>query len=462
MTEFDLVILGAGPAGMAAAAEASAQNVSVAIVDEQPAVGGQIYRNIEKADSARKAILGQDYASGESLAKATRSSGAEHFASATVWDVQHVEGGGAIVTYSVGGHTRRIKARALLVATGATERPMPIPGWTKPRVITAGAAQIALKSSGIVAENAILAGTGPLLYLLAAQMADAGSPPKAIVEIQSRNTVGSALRHFGGLLRGYRALLKGLGLMWKLKRAGVKRYVGAKDLKITGAAEATGVSFALGGGLQELSGDAVLLHAGVVPNTQITRLLELEHRWDDAQHCFAPIKDEWLESSSKGIFVAGDGAGIGGAKAAEYEGRIAAHGVLAYLGVMQAADKAARVTDWRAALAGEMALRPFLDAVYAPPAWVRQPENATIVCRCEEITAGDIREYAGKGCIGPNQTKAFGRSGMGPCQGRFCGLTVTNLLVEAHGRTPDEVGGYSVRAPLKPVTLAELASISED
>ena len=113
----------------------------------------------------------------------------------------------------------------------------------------------------------------------------------------------------------------------------------------------------------------------------------------------------------------------------------------------------------RTALSREVAARPFLDAAYPPCAEVLLPADSTIVCRCEEVTAGDIRGYAGLGCLGPNQTKAFGRAGMGPCQGRYCGLSVTALLAEANGQTPDETGYYRIRPPLKPVTLGELAAM---
>ena len=113
----------------------------------------------------------------------------------------------------------------------------------------------------------------------------------------------------------------------------------------------------------------------------------------------------------------------------------------------------------RRALARELAARPFLDAAYPPYGAALRPADNTVICRCEEVTAGDIRSYAKLGCIGPNQTKAFGRAGMGPCQGRYCGLTVTALLADANGQSPDETGYYRIRPPLKPVTLGELAAM---
>ena len=98
---------------------------------------------------------------------------------------------------------------------------------------------------------------------------------------------------------------------------------------------------------------------------------------------------------------------------------------------------------------------------YPPYAHAVSPADTTVICRCEEVTAGEIRGYAKLGCLGPNQTKAFGRAGMGPCQGRYCGLTVTALLAEANRQTPNETGYYRIRPPLKPVTLGELAEMEQ-
>jgi bacterioferritin-associated ferredoxin len=102
-------------------------------------------------------------------------------------------------------------------------------------------------------------------------------------------------------------------------------------------------------------------------------------------------------------------------------------------------------------------VRPLLDALYTPPAAARLPADDVIVCRCEEVTAGDIRRIARQGCMGPNQMKAFSRCGMGPCQGRWCGTTVGELIADAQKRTPADVGYYRVRAPVKPVTISQLA-----
>ena len=109
--------------------------------------------------------------------------------------------------------------------------------------------------------------------------------------------------------------------------------------------------------------------------------------------------------------------------------------------------------------ARETAARAFLDRAYAPPADLFTPDDATLICRCEEITAGEIRAFARLGCTGPNQLKAFGRVGMGPCQGRSCGHMAAEILAREHQQNMDQTGYFNIRAPLKPVTLGELAAL---
>lgn len=108
-----------------------------------------------------------------------------------------------------------------------------------------------------------------------------------------------------------------------------------------------------------------------------------------------------------------------------------------------------------------LSIRPFLDKLYAPPKEFLTPADEVNICRCEEVSAGAIRSYVKFGCSGPNQTKAFGRSGMGPCQGRYCGLTVTEILATENNLSHDDVGAYRIRTPLKPITLGEIASLGE-
>jgi NADPH-dependent 2,4-dienoyl-CoA reductase/sulfur reductase-like enzyme len=450
----DIAIVGAGPAGMAAAIAARRHGASVALLDEQFAAGGQIYRGISSAPADRLQVLGPDYTAGAVLANAFAASGARHVTGAAVWQVtaqRHVH-------YLRNGAMRSVQAQQVLLCTGAMERPFPIPGWTLPGVLTAGAAQILLKGSGMAPRQpVVLAGCGPLLYLLGWQYVQAGVPIAAIVDTTDAADYRRAVRYAGGALAGWRYLKKGLSLMATLKRAGVPFHTGATGLHVLGDTEAAGLGFTVGGTRREVRSPLVLLHQGVVPNTQFTWSLRAGHAWDDAQLCWSPVTDVWGELDVPGIFVAGDGRGIGGARVAALQGELAGLAAAAQAGKLTDEVRDHLAAPLRAEMRQHLFIRPFLDALYRPKPANRIPSDATLVCRCEEVTAGDLRGYVKIGCTGPNQAKSFGRCGMGPCQGRQCGLTVTEVIAEARGVSPAEVGYFRIRPPIKPVTLGEMA-----
>ncbi|PIV79725.1 MAG: FAD/NAD(P)-binding oxidoreductase [Rhodobacteraceae bacterium CG17_big_fil_post_rev_8_21_14_2_50_63_15] len=455
MRHYDLAILGAGPAGMAAAATAAEAGLSVCVLDEQPHAGGQIYRDVERVAALRGDILGKDYTRGATLTAGLRHAAITHLSGAVVWAIEHA----FRISFTQGGAAAQIAAERVLLATGALERPMPLPGWTLPGVMTAGAGQILLKQSGVLAQSAVLVGSGPLLYLIAAQMVRAGVPPVAMVETQTLDDLIRAARHLGGALRGWRYLLKGARMLAEITSARVPRHTGATGIAIAGESRAEAVTFTSKGRAHRIPCDTVFLHHGVVPNTQAARSLGVSHIWDRAQSCFVPSVDDWGQSDVAGVFIAGDSAGIGGANVAESAGRMTALKVAEELGRLSATERDRQAAPLRSARNKDLAARPFLDRAYPPHAAAVAPDDATVICRCEEVTAGDIRRYAALGCLGPNQAKAFGRAGMGPCQGRYCGLSVSVILAQANGLTPDATGYYRIRPPIKPVTLGELASL---
>lgn len=446
----DLVVIGAGPAGLAAACEARALGLSVILLDEQTTIGGQIYRNIEAAPPDRREILGEDYAAGQKLAAEFRESGTDYRGGTSVWNVT-TDG---TVDY-VAGHSATVTGRCVLMASGAMERPFPIKGWTLPGAMGAGAAQILLKGAGAMPSGpVVLAGCGPLLYLLAWQYLRAGAEIGAVVDTTDVAGYVRALPHAFGAIMGWRDLSKGLKLLATLKRSGVPVYSGASALAIEGETAVEALTFKHRGKPVRLSASLVLLHQGVVPNTQLSLSTGLEHHWNSAQLCWQPVTDEWGRMGDSALYVAGDSRGIVGALASAAQGRLAALSIAKQLGA--AADTAQRATELKRQLAGHTRIRPFLDALYRPLTEHRVPPRDDVtVCRCEEVTAGQIRSYVALGCLGPNQTKTFGRCGMGPCQGRFCGLTVTELIAEARGVDPEEVGHYRVRPPIKPVLLGD-------
>ena len=451
--DVDLVVIGAGPAGMAAARRSADFGLDVVVLDEQRHAGGQIYRDVAAAAPVRGHIIGKDYSEGLPLVSGLDHPRITHVNDAKVWAIES----GRSVSYTSGGVASSVEASHVLLCTGALERAMPINGWTLPGVMTAGAGQILLKQSGLLATEAVLIGSGPLLYLIGAQMARAGTPPLAMIETQRFGDFVASLRHLLGAIRGWRYLMKGLLLLNDLRRAGVPRFRGATDISIEGGGRAEAVNFTCGRKRHRIACETVFLHHGVVPNTQAARSMDIEHAWSNDQRCFVPRRDDDGRTDIPSVFIAGDGAGIGGAKAAAIAGRIAASRIATDLGKLS--EDECRSFIWKEArkLRRELAARPFIDRAYPAFSEAIQPRDDTIVCRCEEVTAGDVRRYASLGCLGPNQTKAFGRCGMGPCQGRYCGLAVTEILAETNGLPQQDVGHYRIRSPIKPITLAELA-----
>jgi NADPH-dependent 2,4-dienoyl-CoA reductase/sulfur reductase-like enzyme len=453
----DAIVIGAGPAGLTAATLLAESGADVLLVDEQAAPGGQIYREVEHASLELRRILGPDYTHGAALAAAFRASGATYRPESTVWQVT----ADRELWLSHAGRSEVISARAIIIATGAMERPVPIPGWTLPGVMTAGAVQILLKTAGIVPERLMLAGSGPLLYLLAAQCIAAGVKPAGLVDTTSRAGEQAALLHLPRLLgaRARRMVQKGLALKWKIRRAGVPVWRRATGLRIDGKDRAERISFRAGGRGYIIKADLIALHEGVIPHQQMTRAIGCDHEWDTAQRCFRPVLDAWGNTSVPGILVVGDGGGIGGAVAAELSGRLAAFEVLRRMERISEVERNRLALPLRRAEKAELAIRPFLDALYRPRREILLPPDEVMVCRCEEITAAQVRAAAREGAPGPNQAKSFLRAGMGPCQGRLCGPVVTELLADALGQPPGAVGYYRIRPPLKPVTIGELAAL---
>lgn len=449
---YDVAVIGAGPAGLAAASTCAKAGLATVLFDEQASAGGQIYRSITETAVSDKAILGKSYWRGSELVEAFRASGAQYVPGATVWSLTREREIGV----SYGGGSQLVRAKRVIICTGALERPFPIPGWTLPGVMTAGAAQIMLKSSGMVAAGrTVLAGCGPLLWLIASQYLRAGAQLEAILDTTPRaNRLRAAPHVLPFVLSSYFA--EGLALVREVKRD-VRVIPAVTALRAVGEGKVSAVAYTRGAAAEErIAVDNLFLHQGVAPNVNLAMSVGIEHRWDDVQLCWVPVLDRNGGSSVDGIAVAGDGAGIAGAQAARWRGVLAGVAALRALGRSVAdADEGAVLRAVALSLRG----RRFLDELFRPAAHFRQPVGDTIVCRCEEVTARQIVDTVALGCPGPNQMKTFLRCGMGPCQGRLCGLTVTELMAQARGVTPQEIGYYRLRAPVKPITVGELAAL---
>ena len=442
----DVVIVGAGPAGIAAGIETARRGLRTLLLDENPAAGGRIWQALEARGASDP-----DEDEGLALIRAFSASGAQARFGASVWAIEP----DGTIFWSQNGTARTTRARRILLATGTTERPMPIPGWTLPGVMTVGAAQIALKTGGLVPDGETwIAGQGPLTILYAVQALRAGGRISGILNMAAPAARWRALRYLPGAIPDMR---KGLTWLREIQDAGVP-VIRASDLRAEGDGALRRIFFNVSGKPRSEPADLLLLHDGVMPSIQITRALGCAHVWDERQRCWRPATNAWGETSVPGIVVAGDGAGIAGASAAVLSGQIAGLGCAAALGAMDAETRDQEATPLRVQHAKAVASRAFIDTLFRPRPI--NPDDAVLICRCEEITAGQIRAAVKAGCPGLNQLKAYTRCGMGPCQGRMCGPSAAEVFAGARDLHPREVEPYRTRFPARPVTVGELATMS--
>lgn len=454
---YPLVIIGAGPAGLAAAVVAAEHGIDVALLDEQGAPGGQIYRAAESIPEQRAKQLGSEYQRGQKLVARFRDSKVDYFPDTQVWSLDQRR----LIGVLHGSKPHMITADQVLLASGAMERPVPFPGWTLPGVMNAGAGQILFKAHGIVpADGVVLAGSGPLLLLLAWQYLHAGVKIKKILDLTPMRNHVRALPLLPRALLTRHHLTKGLTYKKELKQAGVSTLHNVSELRAVGEEQLESISFSHKGQQKSIETDLLLLHFGVIPHIHLSGAAGCRHSWDKRQQCWRPQTDDWGNSSISGILISGDGAGIGGARTAEHAGRLAALEALYALGVLDQRERNRLARSDRKWMRDEMHIRPFLGAFFhIPSKLLRVVDDDTIVCRCEEVTAGDIREAVAEGHSDSNQVKFLTRCGMGPCQGRQCATPVSHIVASASGQGIARGGVYRGRPPVTPLTLGQLASL---
>lgn len=457
---FDIAVLGAGPAGMAAAAEAARRGARTVLLDENAAPGGQVHR---AAPPGFFAPPDAESRAGDALRAALAASGAERRMGHRVWGL----GGGPLVPQDnpaapfridalpAEGAPVTLQARALLLCPGTTERIIPFPGWTLPGVTGLAAATILLKAQGMLpGRRVVVAGAGPLLYAVAAKLLKAGAEVAAVADLATRTEWARAMP---ALLARPDLLARGLRWRAALAARGVAVLAGARVGAAEGGAALERVRVVTRSGEAEaFDCDALCIGHGLVPATEATRLFRAAHRYDRAAGGWVPVLDADRRSSVPLLYVAGDGGGVRGAAAAPASGRLAALAALADLGIISGrAHARARwrpfAEHWRAARSGAamarlMALRPGLVAAIPP---------ATVVCRCEGVTRAEIDAALDDGAAEMNQLKQFTRCGMGPCQGRLCGEAAAELVaIRVGGRA--HAGFATGRLPLRPVPMEAL------
>jgi hydrogen cyanide synthase HcnB len=444
------VIVGAGPAGIRAAQTLVAHGLRPVLIDEAARAGGQIYRRPPAHfERPARTLYGMEAGRAESLHAAIDGLGAriDYLSDSLVWNAQH---GVLDVLQGRTATAQSVPYRRLIVATGATDRVLPVPGWTLPGVFTLGGAQVALKFQGCaIGERVVFMGTGPLLYLVAYQYAKAGANVVAVLDTAR---LADQLAATPKMLTQPAVFAKGVYYVGWLRAHGVALHGGVRPVRIDGDERVAGVVFHDGKRERSLDCDAVAFGYALRSETQLADLLGCRFAFAPMQRAHLPVRDAAGRSSVDGVYLAGDGAGIMGADAAEWAGERAALALLADSGV---AVETARAAELENRLARLQPFREGLERAFPfPTDWAAHAPDELVVCRCENITAGTLRETVREtGADEMNRLKALSRIGMGRCQGRMCAVAATEILAHASGRSVEDCGRLRGQAPIKPVPM---------
>jgi D-hydroxyproline dehydrogenase subunit alpha len=437
----EILVIGAGPAGLAAATAAAETGAEVVLLDERASTGGQYTKGLSGAlhDAAPDARFRLGMLARERAVRAGVTIETEALAwGAFAPDEIAVLLRGVAVTF----HPRR-----LILATGAHERPVPVQGWTLPGVLTTGGLQTLVRTQLVCpGERVLLAGTGPLNLQVACELIARGLTPVAVLDSAPAPWAGGS---WAGQVRMLAAapdlMIEAMRMLWTLRRAGVPLLWSTSLSRLTGEGR---VEVAV---LPDktIPVDIVALNAGFQPEAGLARALGVSHRFvDSGLGHLATETDEDGRTSVASVFAVGDGACLGGARVAAARGRLAGLACARDFGHAAPED-----SGTRSALRRALAFQDALWRVFPlPPVDPGSIADETIVCRCEEVTAGRLRAELATGLTSLAALKKATRAGMGRCQGRFCAATVARLC--PHGVEPE--GFAAPRAPVRPVPAAPL------
>jgi D-hydroxyproline dehydrogenase subunit alpha len=389
---WDVVVAGGGPAGIAAAVRAAESGASVLLVDDNPSLGGQIWRGQEESSSPRAA---------RSWCERLKLSRAQVLRGFRIFD-QPVPG---VLLAESSESVREIPYSNLIISTGARECFLPFPGWTLPNVMGAGGLQAMVKSGVPVAKKSVVvAGSGPLLLPVAAYLRKRGARVRLIAEQAAR---AHMLRFALAFASHPQKLAQAIGLMREL--VGVPYRLGCWPVEAKGAGTVRAVVLQQGHRRFEVECDYLACGFHLVPNTELAALLGCELRDGAVQ------VDDRQQTSVPNVYCAGEPTGIGGVDLALVEGQMAALAATDRSREAQQLDRLrARHRAFRAALRRAFALREELRKL---------PHRDTVVCRCEDVSFHQVAN-----CHGWREAKLYTRCGMGPCQGRVCGAALEFLL----------------------------------
>ncbi|GAA1441633.1 FAD-dependent oxidoreductase [Leifsonia poae] len=478
----DLAVIGAGPAGIAAALAAAEQGIRVVVIDEQQRPGGQIFRRPPVEFGGRPAASPAGYPwAADLLAAADAHPGIQWLSGATAFGVFPETSGGR-TTLSIGlvgpDGSKRIRARRLLIATGAYDLPVAFPGWTLPGVMMAGAVQGFAKSQRLlVAERLVLAGSHPLLLVVAEQLRAAGADIAEIAFARGLPGFGEAIRALPAVPGHVGLFAETAASVARLLRAGVR----ISTRTIVTAAEGDGHVAAVRlasvdrqwrptGESRAVPTDALVIGYGFQPSTELARQLGCALRWDSAKGGWIVEHDEAMATSIAGVYVAGEPTGVAGAEQSRAEGRLAGLAIAADLAAADGrADSGSMVSGLRDARREIRRARRFsrvVETMFEPnrDALLALATPATTVCRCELVSRRTIETVLDKNphLDTASAVKLECRSGMGPCQGRYCETAVAAIVGARSGRSIDQVGHFSAHVPVKPVPLSAFSALGEE
>jgi NADPH-dependent 2,4-dienoyl-CoA reductase/sulfur reductase-like enzyme len=458
----EVVVVGAGPAGIRAAVEARAAGAEVLVLDEAPRAGGQIYRQLppELRPQAHDP-LGSSRRKSRPLFADIERSGATVSSGVEVWGVLP----GRVLLVNRGGRAAVIEAGALVLAAGAYDRPAAMPGWTLPGVVTAGGVTALVKAQRVLpGRRVLLAGTGPLLLAAATALVHGGARIVGIAEAAARRALLGLLRRPGIVSQ----TLEVMRALWRTPvwtRTGLVRIEGIDGVERAVLARLDRDWRPVAGTERAVDCDTVVLGYGLVPSPELADLAGCTLAYDVGRGGWVPTADpeRLLATSAPGVVVAGDGAGIGGADVAEHEGRLAGLGAALHVGRLDPARARAGAEPVLRALRRFARFRQTLGRVLAPRAGLYAlVTDDTIICRCEEVSGAEVRVAIEEGAHHVTEVRAVTRAGMGLCQGRFCVPTVAGL-VERWARVPVQAAGrLPPRIPARPVPVTVLSDPALD
>jgi NADPH-dependent 2,4-dienoyl-CoA reductase/sulfur reductase-like enzyme len=464
----EVVVVGGGPAGLAAAASAAAAGCEVLLLDGAVQLGGQYYRALPAAMAARDpGRLHHAFGPGAALIEQVRRSPRVQVRSGTsvFAAVPAGEPGGAVELHvqSAEGGTAVVGARTVVLATGAHDRSLPFPGWDLPGVLTAGGAQALLKGQyTLPGRRVVVGGTGPFLLPVAAGLAEAGAHVLGVYEAASPR---AWLRHPAALVAGAGKLGEAAHYARVLVRHGVRVHFRSTVTAAHGTDQVEGVTVSevdaawqvRPGTDRRLECDAVCVGWGFTPNVELAVALGLRTR-EEQDGSLAVVADEYGRTSVSAVLAAGEVAGVAGSVVARTEGRLAGLAAAARAGrldevALRVRAKPLLATRRRQRLFG----RGLLDVYPVRPGWTSWCQDDTVLCRCEEVTVGQVRRAtADLGATDLRSLKLLTRVGMGPCQGRVCGTAAAQVVAQCAGRPVDPTP-FAKRPFAVPVTLGDLA-----